>query len=35
MNLVHNERIKLLATFINGIGVAVFPTGMTVTCNTF
>jgi len=24
MDLIHNERIKLLATFLNSVGVAVF-----------
>ena len=27
MDLIHNERIKLLATFINGIAIAVFALG--------
>ena len=27
MSLIHNERIKLLATFINGVGIAVFAIG--------
>jgi hypothetical protein len=27
MDLIHNERIKLLATFLNGIAVAVFAVG--------
>ena len=27
INTVHNERIKLLATFMNGIAVAVFAVG--------
>jgi hypothetical protein len=27
MELIHNERIKLLATFLNSIGVAVFGVG--------
>lgn len=25
--IVHNERIKLLATFLNGVGVAIFAVG--------
>ena len=27
MDVVHNERIKLLATFLNGIAIAVFAVG--------
>jgi hypothetical protein len=27
MDLIHNERIKLLATFLNGVGVAVLAVG--------
>ncbi|MBB4123278.1 amino acid transporter [Martelella radicis] len=27
MNQIHNERIKLLATFLNGLGIAVFGVG--------
>ncbi|MGA1801291.1 hypothetical protein [Rhizobium sp. HT1-10] len=27
MDLIHNERIKLLATFLNSVGVAVFAVG--------
>ncbi|MFC3446964.1 amino acid transporter [Falsochrobactrum ovis] len=27
MTLIHNERIKLLATYLNGIGIAVFAVG--------
>lgn len=27
MSLIHNERIKLLATFVNGLGIAVFAVG--------
>ncbi|WP_420962154.1 amino acid transporter [Brucella sp. IR073] len=27
MTLIHNERIKLLATYFNGIGIAVFAVG--------
>ncbi|WP_188822326.1 amino acid transporter [Brucella endophytica] len=27
MTLIHNERIKLLATYLNGIGIALFAVG--------
>ena len=27
MDLIHNERIKLLATFLNGIAIAIFAVG--------
>ncbi|PIO46455.1 hypothetical protein B5P45_01225 [Phyllobacterium zundukense] len=27
MDLIYNERIKLLATFINSIGIAIFAVG--------
>lgn len=27
MSLIHNERIKLLATYLNGLAIAVFAVG--------
>lgn len=27
MSLIHNERIKLLATYLNGVGIAIFAVG--------
>lgn len=27
MSMIHNERLKLLATFLNGLGIALFGVG--------
>lgn len=27
MNLIHNERIKLFATYLNGLAIAIFAVG--------
>jgi hypothetical protein len=27
MDVIYNERIKLLATFVNGVGIAIFAVG--------
>lgn len=27
MSLIHNERVKLLATYVNGLAIAVFAVG--------
>lgn len=29
---IHNERLKLLATFLNGIGISVFAVGGLAPC---